>query len=341
MASNGAKLHFPSGLLDAYASYRKRFLSLKHSLLADLIPKDFGSIISLPPPEYIFLKFHPSFRNLAVAFGVYFGVAVLCFYSVYDQMKGNKESALIDTIYFTVTTLTTVGYGDLAPNRSDIKVLSCVFAVIGMALMALIIRKAADYLVEKQEVLLVEALNKQQNYGSFIANSQTESNEISFKCLVVMGALSVLGLLGVMVLYVHEELDFIDSIYCVFTTITTVGYGDKAFATYGGRVFAIVWILLSTVGLAQLFMYLTEVFTESRQKALANWVAARMMMPDHNLISAEIDNDGVAEVAEFAIHKLKAMGKISEEDITSLMKQFDVLDVHQRGFLAISELMRV
>jgi potassium channel subfamily K len=43
--------------------------------------------------------------------------------------------------------------------------------------------------------------------------------------------------------------------------------------------------------------------------------------------------------AEFIIYKLKEMGKISQEDISLVMEEFEDLDVDQSGALSPSDIM--
>lgn len=43
-------------------------------------------------------------------------------------------------------------------------------------------------------------------------------------------------------------------------------------------------------------------------------------------------------VAEFIIYKLREMGKISQEDISLVMQEFEQLDVDQSGTLSISDI---
>ena len=73
-------------------------------------------------------------------------------------MKGKKTNGVVDAVYFCIVTMTTVGYGDIVPDSVATKLLACAFVFTGMALIALSLSKAADYLVEKQETLLVRAL---------------------------------------------------------------------------------------------------------------------------------------------------------------------------------------
>ncbi|QHO26560.1 hypothetical protein HN51_023656 [Arachis hypogaea] len=46
----------------------------------------------------------------------------------------------------------------------------------------------------------------------------------------------------------------------------------------------------------------------------------------------------ISRAAEFVVYKLKEMGKISQEDISLLMQEFEELDVDQSGTLSISDL---
>lgn len=126
--------------------------------------------------------------------------------------------------------------------------------------------------------------------------------------------------------------------YCMCSTITTLGYGDKSFSTEAGRVFAIFWILTSTVCVAQFFLYLAELNTERRRKELVKLVLTRRITYV-DLEAADLDNDGVVGAAEFIIYKLKEMGKINQEDIALVMEEFEDLDVDQSGTLSTSDIM--
>ena len=49
----------------------------------------------------------------------------------YSQME---QWSLIDSFYFTATTLTTIGYGDLVPTHDASKLLTVAFALSGVAM---------------------------------------------------------------------------------------------------------------------------------------------------------------------------------------------------------------
>ncbi|CAN0875068.1 Two-pore potassium channel 1 [Linum grandiflorum] len=307
---------------------------------ADFVPpapvgKDNGSI---PCPDTICGKLHPSLKKVAVYLAIYLGLGTLSFYIVRNDIKGKKTNDLLDALYFCVVTMTTVGYGDLVPSSSATKLLACLFVFSGMALVGFIMSKAADYLVEKQEVLLVKAMHLRDKIGPSEILKEVETKKVQYKCFLTAAILSALMIVGTMFLYYVEDLGLVDSFYCVCSTITTLGYGDKSFSTGGGRFFAVIWIIISTIGLAQLFLYIAEVFTESRQRALVNWVLTRKMTTV-DLEAADFDSDGNVGCAEFVLYKLKEMGKITQDDIMLVMEEFEGLDVDQSGTISASDLV--
>ncbi|KAL4618661.1 hypothetical protein ACB092_06G026900 [Castanea dentata] len=344
MASNGVEEPLLSGMVDPSVQTKKknslkrrRYRRSKSSPLAEFVPPETKGIGRIPRTESISGKLHPSFKQVAVFLAVYLGVGAVTFLLVTNQIEGKKTNGFLDAVYFCVVTMTTVGYGDLVPDSTLTKLLACAFVFTGMALIGLILSKAADYIVEKQEILLVKALHMTHNVGTTEILKEVETNKARYKCLTVFILLLVLIIIGTIFLATVEKLDLVDAFYCVCATITTLGYGDKSFSTEVGRAFAVIWILTSTITLAQFFLYIAELSTEMRQRALANWVRTRKMT-SVDLEAADIDDDGVVDASDFIIYKLKEMGKISQEDISLLLEEFEDLDVDQSGTLSVSDI---
>lgn len=244
--------------------------------------------------ESLFGNLHPSFIKIATYLFIYLGVGVVSFYLVRHHIVGKKTNDVVDALYLCIVTMTTVGYGDLVPQSVLAKLMACAFVFLGMALVGLVLSKGADYLVEKQEVLIVKALHMRQKLGPSDIMKEIETNKTRYKFILASVFLLILITTGSIFLTFVEKLDFIDAFYCVCCTITTLGYGDRSFSTEGGRIFAIVWILMSTVCVAQFFLYLTELTTERSQKFLVQRVLTRHMT-NVDLEAADLDDDGVVE----------------------------------------------
>ncbi|CAL9018159.1 unnamed protein product [Prunus brigantina] len=131
-----------------------------------------------------------------------------------------------------------------------------------------------------------------QKVGCIEVLKDVETNSLRYKCIVAFILLSVIIIAGTIFLATVEKLDLVDAFYCVCSTITTLGYGDKSFSTRAGRVFAIFWILTSTICLALFLLYVAELNAQNRQRALVKWVLSRRMK-NVDLEAADLDGDGV------------------------------------------------
>ncbi|KAK1583764.1 hypothetical protein Q3G72_026697 [Acer saccharum] len=342
MASNGAGQSLLTRTVDPPHQMKKANVPPKRSGLrwcksAPLGAPDMnGNNEKLPCRESTF-GLHSNFKWVPVYLAVYLFLGTICFSTVENQIQGKKTNAILDSLYFCIVTMTTVGYGDLVPGSNLSKLLACAFVFSGMALGGLIVSKGVDYLVEKQEILLVKAIHMNQKVGPSDILKEIETNKVRYKLFVVLILLSVLFLIGIIVLIFIEEMSFVDAFYCVCSTVTTLGYGDRSFKSKLGRIFAIFWILTSTVCLAQFFLYVAQLNAQKRQRALVERVLTRKTSRQ-DLEAADMDHDGVANAAEFVLYKLKEMEKINQEDINEVMKEFKELDVDQSGTLSVSDI---
>ncbi|XP_006650599.1 two pore potassium channel a isoform X1 [Oryza brachyantha] len=293
-------------------------------------PPEKGSSVTA---KELFKEMRPSFRLVGLLLFVYLLLGVLAFYAVMDEISGKRTNRVLDALYFCIVTMTTVGYGDLVPNNDATKLLACAFVFMGMAVVALFVSKVADYLVEKQEVLFFRALHTNMKGGEAKMLRAIETNRIKYKFYTNAVVLVLCIVSGTVFLWKVERLSFVDSFYCVCATITTLGYGDKSFSSKLGRIFAVFWIITSTIIMAQFFMYLAEIYTERRQKMLANWVLTRKMTK-RDLEAADLDDDRQVAAAEFVVYKLKELGKINQEEISSFLEEFDKLDYDHSGTLS-------
>jgi potassium channel subfamily K, other eukaryote len=238
----------------------------------------------------LFKEFRPSFKLVGLLLFVYLLVGIAIFYFVMNQISGKKTNRVLDAIYFSVVTMTSVGYGDLSPNSDTTKLLACAYVFVGMGIITFFISRAADYLVEKQEMLFFKALHMNNKGADAKMLRDMEANRIKYKFYTSALLLTVIIVSGTVFLWKVEKLSLVDSFYSVCATITTLGYVQQSFSSKLGRVFAIFWIIASTVIMAQFILYLAELYTEHRQKLLTEWVLKRRMTT-MDLEAADLDGD--------------------------------------------------
>jgi potassium channel subfamily K len=225
-----------------------------------------------------------------IGLAAYLVVGIVGFSLLKEELRGTSTSTFVDALYFAVVTMTTVGYGDLVPQGVVAKLFTCAFVFVGCGLVGVLVSGAANYLVEKQENILMKKYKKKISEDEDPVD-EDEVVAARLKAAISGIAVAVLVVTGVLVLMFCEGLRFIDAFYCVCVTVTTLGYGDESFNTMAGRLFAVFWILTSTVCVAQFFLYLAESHTEERQRRLAVWALTRPTTTS-DLEAADLDDDG-------------------------------------------------
>ena len=83
----------------------------------------------------------PEFRGLFALTGVLMLTGTF-FY------RGVEGWSVLDSLYFSVTTLTTVGYGDLAPSTPAGKVFTIVYLLVGVGVLVVFVGKLASHVLE-------------------------------------------------------------------------------------------------------------------------------------------------------------------------------------------------
>ncbi|KAF5781151.1 putative Two pore domain potassium channel [Helianthus annuus] len=234
----------------------------------------------LEGPKPIVDQLNPHYKRVAAYLFIYLGISTVLFFLVGNRISGVKTYGILDSIYFCIVTMTMVGYGDLLPNSIATKLLACAFMFFGMALVGLCLSRVVDALVVNQEILLIKAIHLRREANSMETLTEMETNRVKYKCIRFSILMVILMAFGTIFLTTVEKMEIVDAFYCVCSTITTLGYGDKSFSTPVGRVFAIFWILMSIVCLAQLLFAFAELYIDSRQRSLVKCVLTDLEAAD-------------------------------------------------------------
>ncbi|CAL2244284.1 unnamed protein product [Prunus armeniaca] len=267
-----------------------------------------------------------------------------------DKFSGIETHPVVDALYFCIVTMCTIGYGDIAPTTTFTKIFACVFVLFGFGFIDILLSGVVNFVLDLQENMILTGIQM----GQAQAQAQAHSHRFSARDYIVdvakgrmrirlkVGlALGVVVLsigMGALVLCFVENLNWIDSIYLSVMSVTTVGYGDRAFKTVQGRLFAAVWLLFSTLAVARAFMYLAEARVDKRHRRIIKWVLDRDITVQ-DLLAANINDHGFISKSEYVIHKLKEMGKIGEKDILQICNQFSKLDQNHSGKITLPDLM--
>lgn len=246
---------------------------------------------------------------------LYLSLGVVIYSFNRDNFSGIETHAVVDALYFCIVTMCTIGYGDIAPLTP----------------------------ATKENMILTGIQVGGAPAGGFSARNYIVDVEkgrmrIRLKVGLALGVVVLCIGMGTMVLYFVENLDWIDAVYLSVMSVTTVGYGDRAFKTLPGRLFAAIWLLFSTLAVARAFLYLAEARIDKRHRRITKWVLHREITVE-DLLAADINNNGFISKSEYVIYKLKEMGKIAENDVLQICNQFNKLDPNNSGKITLPDLL--
>ena len=200
-----------------------------------------------------------------------------------------------DALYFCIVTLCTIGYGDITPATPAAKLFSISFVLVGFGFVDILLSGMVSYVLDLQEHLLITTLKNpssaRKHRHNYIFDVKKGRMRIRMKVALALGVVAICVGVGAAVLRKVESLGWLDSVYLSVMSVTTVGYGDHAFRTLAGRLFASAWLLVSTLAVARAFLYLAEMRIDKRHRAMANWVLSRNMTVSE-FLAADIDNNG-------------------------------------------------
>ncbi|ESQ55595.1 hypothetical protein EUTSA_v10025197mg [Eutrema salsugineum] len=272
---------------------------------------------------------------------VYLSLGVLIYWLNRDNYVVNQTHPVVDGLYFCIVTMCTIGYGDITPNSAVTKLFSIMFVLVGFGFIDILLSGMVSYVLDLQESYMLDSAKRRDEPDkrrSYIIDVKKGRMRIRLKVALALGVVVLCIALGVGIMHFIEEIDWLDSFYLSVMSVTTVGYGDRAFKTLPGRLFAAIWLLVSTLAVARAFLYLAEARVDKRNRERAKKVL-RETMSVSQFFAADIDNNGCVSKAEYVIYKLKEMEKITDKDIIPISKQFDKLDRCSNGKITLVDLL--
>ncbi|XP_059664843.1 two-pore potassium channel 3-like [Cornus florida] len=291
------------------------------------------------PPQ--FASSSSIIRQAFLLLVVYLTLGVIIYAFNRDNFVAKETHPVVDALYFCIVTMCTIGYGDITPNSTTTKLFSIMFVLVGFGFIDILLSGMVSYVLDLQENYLLKTVKVGGDHNSpnsYIIDVKKGRMRIRMKVALALGVVVLCIGAGVGVMHFVEGLGWLDSFYLSVMSVTTVGYGDRAFGSLSGRIFASIWLLVSTLAVARAFLYLAEARVDKRHRRMAKWVLGQDMTVAQ-FLAADIDNNGFVSKAEYVIYKLKEMGKVSEKDVMQICQKFDRLDAGNCGKITLADLM--
>ncbi|KAJ4703795.1 Two-pore potassium channel like [Melia azedarach] len=233
-------------------------------------------------------------RQAVVLLVLYLSLGVIIYWFNRDNFSANETHPVVDALYFCIVTMCTIGYGDITPNTAATKLFSILFVLVGFGFIDILLTGMVSYVLDLQENYLLRTIKnggEKETPGSYIVDVKKGRMRIRMKVALALGVVVLCIGVGVTVMHFVENLGWLDSFYLSVMSVTTVGYGDRAFKSMTGRIFACIWLLVSTLAVARAFLYLAEARVDKRHRRMAKWVLGHDMTVAE-FLAADIDNNG-------------------------------------------------
>lgn len=217
-----------------------------------------GSALKKYPAEFNLDRSERALIVYTFIFGVWLVWGAGMFSVLMDLSYGNA-------MYYCVTSVLTIGYGDERPLNVAAKVLALIYSLSGLIILGLIIAmirqtvsKAAAPIIfwNRVEMGRKKLLNKlhrekititqQESFDlmrSIRHSAKRYGNNVSALWSLVVFIL--FWLIGALVFYYTEQWDYFTSVYFAMLSLLTIGYGDYTPTSPAGRAFFIVWAILA------------------------------------------------------------------------------------------------
>ncbi|CAM9142123.1 unnamed protein product [Ascophyllum nodosum] len=265
--------------------------------------------------------------------------------AVYTLMSG---MTVLDAVYFSMVTLTTVGYGDLSAHKPWTRLFACVYILVGVALIGALLARLVEIVLNQQEevfleILKLSMLQKDGDRDTFSRRSLKVFNG-SFRSVTHLnmkmgaGILSfvTLILIGATIFKFSLDMSFVDAFYLTVVSASTVGYGDFSPHTTIAKVFAIFYLPVSTLLLAKVISGYTEITIEAnKRKSQLRFLLGQVTSSEFEQMDE--NNDGKIDKWEYLLHQLIQQDKVTRQEIDQVWEQFKRLDKNNSGFLELDE----
>lgn len=232
---------------------------------------------------------------------------------------------LLDALYVSVVIATTVGYGDITPIRPISKLFISVYAVLSVVLIATLLQSLVQKITELRADLAEKAAsrliaagqhdNPAEIENELVTSSREAVTHARSKFISTLVAFGIVCFSGAALYGKFLQVPYIDLLYFLCVTMTTVGLGDIHPISSVGKAYAVIWLLLASLGFANIVAQYTEMKVKQQErdvieKMMSVEISAKMFA------EIDIDKNGVLTESEYLGYVLCQMGKATPGDVS-------------------------
>ena len=262
---------------------------------------------------------------------------------VNNTTKVVKFRGIVDSLYFSVCTFTTVGYGDVVPQGDLLKIFTVFYSLCGVAIVAVGVNVMVNscmastnetcshlgyHYCPKWKGKKIKILQK----AVTAATVRRKLFGLLFKMMGVIAVGTVAYMMPGMIQKGQPGLSFVDSLYMSTMTASSIGFGDLSPKSDIGRLFFVVWMIGGYVIVASSIREISQLYLELKERQAERRILNRKVGVE--TLGMDGDGDGVVDKFEYLSHMVVVLGKMDVYEVREIMKRFHELDVTGDGKLS-------
>ncbi|KAL7645594.1 UNVERIFIED_CONTAM: hypothetical protein RMT77_003980 [Armadillidium vulgare] len=180
----------------------------------------------------------------------------------------NYPWGYIDALYFSMTVVTTIGYGHISPSTTCGRLACIIYATIGIPFTMVLLTWTSDFFGEILFLLFQARLDKdKQSSKIFIALGTTFYICVGFLVFIFLPP----------ILFMHiEHWTYFEGVYFAFISLTTIGFGDfvtgksvEGSLLYVYQIAVIIWIMSGLGYWVMIANFISRAIKSKRMRILA------------------------------------------------------------------------
>jgi len=238
----------------------------------------------------------------------------------------------IQSVFFSTTILTTIGYGNFAPVTFPGRLFCIFFAIVGIPFTLSVIADVGQIFATLMTTIWDKYKDRikpvMEKYKIFREKTEEEEKDVGFADNIKTAGGALLFLIiflsfGAYFISIYEDLTFFDAFYFCFITMTTIGFGDIVPNIVGDEKTA--YMLLCTIYILVGMTVFTTIIEIVRRQYAESWrkmqelraqIQAQLKLADHLRKlgeSGELDEAAQAELDAIRGNLAKYKGKYGKE----------------------------
>jgi len=261
-------------------------------------------------------------RSHGVILVVYFSIGAIA----YDELEGWK---VVDSVYFLMVTITTVGYGDMTPSGDTSKLFTVVYAVFGVVFTFAALTPLVDALMWFKNLILkpFEPEDLEVDADELTLEELRTRGNWGYKNFAAAMGPFIVFVVGIFIGLLFMDLTMVDCVYWSMITMTTIGYGDIAATTTLTKILLAIYMPTAVAALADTIAVLQQIAT-AKKLIETDFAEKADILLLGEAGGAQPNPDETLTEAEFLISVLKDNDIVDDMTVKAIRKQFEWLVRH-------------